>query len=68
MVSNVKFYSFKEIHGSPKIIALVLSIVLVLLIMLTYKYKGLIVFGLLAGYIGINLLLQPFYKTKLVVN
>jgi CDP-diacylglycerol--serine O-phosphatidyltransferase len=68
MVSNVKFYSFKEIHGSPKIIALVLSIILVLLVMLTYKYKGLIVFGLLAGYIGINLLLQPFYKTKLVVN
>lgn len=65
MVSNIKFYSFKEIHGSPKIIALVLTVILLLLIVLTYKYKGLIVFGVLAVYILINLILQPFYKSRL---
>lgn len=65
MVSNIKFYSFKEIHGSPKIIALALTVILLLLIVLAYKYKGLIVFGVLAVYILVNLILQPFYKSRL---
>lgn len=65
MVSNVKFYSFKESGGSPKIIVLVLIIILLLLMVLTYKYKGLVAFGVLMVYILVNLILQPFYKDKL---
>lgn len=64
MVSNIRFYSFKEIHGSPKIIALILGIILLSLIILTYKYKGLVVFGVLAVYILVNILFQPIYKAK----
>lgn len=64
MVSNLKFYSFKEFGCSPRLSALILSIILVALIFLTYKFKGLILFGSIAVYIIINLVLQPIYAKK----
>lgn len=64
MVSNLKFYSFKEIHAAPKLVAVVILSALLILISLTYRFKGLIAFGVLASYIGVNLILQPWFKTK----
>jgi CDP-diacylglycerol--serine O-phosphatidyltransferase len=64
MVSNLKFYSFKEIKRSPRLVAVVLTIVLGLLVGLTVKYKGLCVFAVLGMYILINLLLQPLFNSR----
>ncbi|MFN7093857.1 MAG: CDP-alcohol phosphatidyltransferase family protein [Burkholderiales bacterium] len=64
MVSNLKFYSFKEIHGSPKLVALGLLIALIILISLTYRFKGIIAFGVLATYICLNVVLQPWFKSN----
>ena len=64
MVSNLKFYSFKKIHASPKLVALCLFISLTILISLTYRFKGLIAFGVLSGYVGLNVILQPRFKVR----
>lgn len=65
MVSNLKFYSFKQISGSPKLIGFLFVALLLIVTLLTIKYKGLVVFALLATYIGINLILQPFFRAKI---
>lgn len=68
MVSNLKFYSFKEIHAAPKLVALLLLIALIVLISLTYRFKGLIAWASLASYILINLVLQPWYKSGTLIK
>jgi len=64
MVSNFKFYSFKEIHASPKIVAVIILSGLIILTSLTFKYKGLIAFSVITLYIVINIALQPKFNRK----
>jgi CDP-diacylglycerol--serine O-phosphatidyltransferase len=59
MVSNFKFYSFKKNYGLSLAVTLGL---LLLLIGLAFKYKGIVVFVVLGLYIILNLLLQPWYR------
>ena len=68
MISNIKFYSFKEIHGSPKLVALVILILIIVISSLTYKFKGIIVFAIIIGYILINLLLQKKFNSSITTN
>lgn len=62
MVSNLKFYSFKVMPGNKKISTSILVALILGLLALVPAYKGLVVFAFLAGYISINLLLQPLYN------
>lgn len=68
MVSNFKFYSFKAIDKYKKLINGALITIIVVMTALIPIYKGWMVFGFLAGYIGINLLLQPIYKRMQHLN
>ena len=67
MVSNIKFYSFKEVNISSKLKLLMVISIVILLLLLIYLFKASAIFSVIALYIlySINVhLISYFFNRK----